>query len=374
MIGNETAFQKSLEKFVEFDRSGELQRQERDYKERLIRILGGVLSGDSLASNGFAKRLSEAIDEVSKELNSLTRFTVTDNFKKYVNAVPEKRLIALFKDLFDERIDLTRRLDQFYGELASDFSTYLEPNRTPGWLTAVLLTARSPEQFIFYRHAPLIFARDAWGLEIETKGSRGLRYSAYLKLIEKLRERLTPALARNADLIDAQSFLWVTYNEKKEEDKTWQEKLVLWLKKNPKVIPNDLRELREQFVSHFPKETLGELTLDQYLAGKKSKDSFCYWLAYKMDKLAGVGRTTGKWGVEVRKGKLEHGSYKSVDEGFAQIKTGLQQLVSAAEQERWDDLDGIAEEYLRPCGSVVRGNRYRFTFQMNFFLFFNHST
>jgi 5-methylcytosine-specific restriction protein B len=350
MIGNEAAFQKSLDKFVEFDKSGELQKQERDYKERLIRILGGVLSDDSLAAGAFTERLSEATREVAKELNNLTRFTVTDNFQKYINAVPESRLIALLKELFDERANLIGRFDHFYDQIAADFRNYLPPKREPGWLTAVLLTARDPRQYVFYRYSPLMFVNDSWGLEIETKGSRGVRYAAYLEFLKVLMEQLTPALGRETDLIDAQSFLWVTYNKEKEEAKTWQEKLALWLGKNPKVIPNDLRELREEFVRRFPKENLIAMTLEEYAQGQPSRDGFCNWLEFKTRKLGGVGGGSAKkWGVWWSKDENRWRftqAFKNEEQAIANITNGLQRMIEAVERGSFDELDSIGQRWL----------------------------
>jgi hypothetical protein len=48
MIKNELAFQKSLSQFAEFAASGRLQTDEREYKERLINVLGEAISDRSL--------------------------------------------------------------------------------------------------------------------------------------------------------------------------------------------------------------------------------------------------------------------------------------------------------------------------------------
>ena len=44
----------------------------------------------------------------------------------------------------------------------------------------------------------------------------------------------------------------------------WKGKLGEWLGSNPKTMPDDRRKLLEEFVQRFPKEKLGEMTLEQY--------------------------------------------------------------------------------------------------------------
>jgi hypothetical protein len=61
--------------------------------------------------------------------------------------------------------------------------------------------------------------------------------------------------------------------------RNWQVNLQAWLQKNPKTIPDYLRQLREAFVLKFPPEDLQDLTLERYAVGKP--DSFCYWLEFK---------------------------------------------------------------------------------------------
>ncbi len=44
---------------------------------------------------------------------------------------------------------------------------------------------------------------------------------------------------------------------------------------------HELEKLQRQFVSKFPKIRIPLLTLDEYVEGKGSKDSFCYWVEWK---------------------------------------------------------------------------------------------
>ena len=40
----------------------------------------------------------------------------------------------------------------------------------------------------------------------------------------------------------------------------WQATLQEWLQKNPKVMPENLKQLREKFIKIFPKENLSKMT------------------------------------------------------------------------------------------------------------------
>lgn len=78
--------------------------------------------------------------------------------------------------------------------------------------------------------------------------------------------------------------------------KDWQTALQTWLQTHPKTIPDHLRQLREDFVQHFPIENLEDMTLDQYAVGKP--DSFCYWLEFKTKELGSIsGGSAAKFGV-----------------------------------------------------------------------------
>lgn len=213
-ITNEAAFAESLERFREFRQSGRLKRNERAYKLRLIDVLGRALSDDALASADFIPQLQQAVQQISSELSNLTHFTVVDDFQKYIHDVPPDRLVGILRGLFDTSIHLATRFDAFDRELKTDYQTYVKRRTSSGWLTAVLLTARFKEECIFYRPMLIKFAREVWGATIDESGSRGERYAAYLHFVEELKERLVQATG-DADLIDAQSFLFEEVSNKR---------------------------------------------------------------------------------------------------------------------------------------------------------------
>jgi 5-methylcytosine-specific restriction protein B len=70
--------------------------------------------------------------------------------------------------------------------------------------------------------------------------------------------------------------------------KDWRIELQNWLQNNPKTMPDDLRQLREEFVQRFPIERLADLTLEEYAIGKGNSDSFCYWLEVKTRELGSI--------------------------------------------------------------------------------------
>lgn len=48
---------------------------------------------------------------------------------------------------------------------------------------------------------------------------------------------------------------------------------------------NECEELRKQFIEKFPKKNLNYISMDDYCIGKGNKNSFCYWIERKLDKL-----------------------------------------------------------------------------------------
>lgn len=128
----------------------------------------------------------------------------------------------------------------------------------------------------------------------------------------------------------------------------WRGKLNSWLAHNPKVMPAELRQLREEFVRRFPKERIADMTLEEYALGtEKFKDSFCYWVEFKTKRLGHMGGVAGKFGVWMAKdGWRWNRIYNSAEDALARLKGGLSSLVEAVEQKRFDELDRIGEEQL----------------------------
>lgn len=357
MMKNETAFQKAVSEFVQYANSGKLQEQERDYKQKLIDTLGPALSQGSLESGDFLNSLRAAVKKSQQSITNLTHFITTDDFKKYLDAVPEDRIRELFKKLFDEGVDLAPRIDGFLEAVNQDYKQYLKRSKPMRWLFSILLTVRSPERYMFYRASLIDYACKAWGIDPPTGVSEGERYASYLKFLQPINERLALTFGRPVDLLDTHSFLWVEYNKEKRRKaaESWRDKLREWLKTNPKTIPDGLRKVREEFVARFPKEKILDMTLDQYALGTGNKNSFSHWMDYETKQLGALGGFVSKYGVWKKEGKWQwKPAYKDENDALAQIKNGMSNLVAAVEVGNYEDLDNIGSKYLGPHGQGLR--------------------
>ena len=50
----------------------------------------------------------------------------------------------------------------------------------------------------------------------------------------------------------------------------------------------EMEKLRREFVSKFPPSRIPLLSLEDYVEGKGSKDSFCYWVEWKTSELGRI--------------------------------------------------------------------------------------
>jgi predicted RNA-binding protein with PUA-like domain len=189
---------------------------------------------------------------------------------------------------------------------------------------------------------------------------------AALPLLREAHRRLIEKAAKTADVpwvnlhstgvtSYMRSFLGVNLPEPSRAEgqppkKDWRAALAEWLRTNPEVMPDELRTLREDFVRCFPKERLGEMTLEQYALGhERSRDSFCYWLEFKTKRLGHMGGDARKFGVwwDKNEGRWRWNRiYASAEDALSKIRGGLSALVGAVEQGRFSDLDRIGEEQL----------------------------
>ncbi len=137
----------------------------------------------------------------------------------------------------------------------------------------------------------------------------------------------------------------------------WQTALQNWLQQHPKTMPDTLRQLREEFVQHFPIERLKDMTLDQYAIGKP--DSFCYWLEFKTEVLGSIrGGSSAKFGVWWSKSEDRwrwNSVYQSAEDAFAHLKAGFLALIDATRAGQFDTLDKIGSELLGPNRYSLRG-------------------
>lgn len=125
-----------------------------------------------------------------------------------------------------------------------------------------------------------------------------------------------------------------------DQNRDWRGKLQEWLKTHDKTMPDNLRQLREEFVRRFPKETLGDMTLQQYAGGKP--DGFAYWLQYKTNVLGGMGGFPNRVGVyRGDKGQWHYAEsrYRDENEAFIAIRAGIVEIIHKAETQNYEGLD-----------------------------------
>ena len=143
----------------------------------------------------------------------------------------------------------------------------------------------------------------------------------------------------------------------------WRIVLQEWLQNNPKVMPDDLKQLREEFVKSFPIDKLTEMTLDQYAAGKHDREigsTFCHWIEFRTKKLGSIsGGSSAKFGIawSAKYKKWEWNQVLQADNeesAFQKIKDGLIDLISAAELKQFNDLDKIGDKRLGKNRNSVR--------------------
>ena len=143
----------------------------------------------------------------------------------------------------------------------------------------------------------------------------------------------------------------------------WRITLQEWLQKNPKVMSDDLKQLREEFVKSFPIDKLPEMTLDQYAAGKHDREigsTFCHWIEFRTKKLGSIsGGSSAKFGIawSAKYGKWEWNQILQADNeesAFQKIKDGLIELINSAKLKHFDDLDKIGDKGLGKNRNSVR--------------------
>src|SRR5436305_2294323 len=137
----------------------------------------------------------------------------------------------------------------------------------------------------------------------------------------------------------------------------WEQALQKWLQQNAKLMPDDLRLLREAFVQRFSLETLSKLTLDEYAVGKP--DSCCYWLEFKRKELGSIrGGSAAKFGVWWSKDENRwrwNSIYHSAEDALTRITGGLVALTQAVREGQINALDKIGAEQLGPERYSLRG-------------------
>jgi energy-coupling factor transporter ATP-binding protein EcfA2/predicted RNA-binding protein with PUA-like domain len=143
----------------------------------------------------------------------------------------------------------------------------------------------------------------------------------------------------------------------------WRNFLQEWHKNNSIITPPNLAKIRDEFNQRFPKEKLDQLKLEDYALGNPEVNphSFCQFIEFEAKELGSIGGGSASkhgiyWSKADNNWRWDKFFKSSTAEGaFEQIKIGLIQLVKAVEQEKLDELDNIADQFLGKNRNVLRG-------------------
>jgi hypothetical protein len=210
----EDALDGPLTDFAAYARTQRYRDEERGYKEGLLFRFGQALTDESLEGPGLFGRLRDAFAEVAPAVSNLTHFTAADDLKKFLQAADERRLQELLRQLLADAGELAGRVVAFKEGLEAEYRRVLGPEkRVILSVTALLLAARDPSRYAFYRPSILNSALEDLGrVPGGDEADDGRKYEAYQAHFWSFRERLSAALGRPADMIDIHSFLWVNHN------------------------------------------------------------------------------------------------------------------------------------------------------------------
>jgi len=117
---------------------------------------------------------------------------------------------------------------------------------------------------------------------------------------------------------------------------------------------NKLETERKKFLSLFSETKLKNLNIEDFVIGKDSENSFCYWLENKLKGLGNIhGATAFKFGIYYGKTKSDSTmKYRftrrfgtNENEAFHNVKSAILSLLNSAKN---DDLANIKENLLSP--------------------------
>ncbi len=121
----------------------------------------------------------------------------------------------------------------------------------------------------------------------------------------------------------------------------------------PITMPPELEALRQEFVTRFPMDQLGNLTLQDYAIGQPDNpNSFSTWVEFKTQKFGSIsGGSSGVHGIYWSQKNQDWWWNKKTlgntpEAAFQKIITGLQTLIQAVQDQKWDQLDEIGDHYL----------------------------
>jgi hypothetical protein len=116
----------------------------------------------------------------------------------------------------------------------------------------------------------------------------------------------------------------------------------------------ELEKIRREFESQFPQSRISRLTLDEYVVGKRnrdgetSRDSFCYWVEYRTDKLGTIKPFPASFGVFCDQKTQRYKFTKNFKNENDALEFQLKQIVRLLEAGHTNDLESIDQIDISP--------------------------
>lgn len=242
-------------------------RNERRYKVAVHKVFTALLSEPIASRADFADRLADVFHEAMPDLDALgmspsDQKSVNEAFDEHSGAgmrwamsnltggkwglvqfvwIPRAvefglgpEISDVFRDLIDDTNPLVERVDRFREDLYEICRTLQRKGGfLPNWelhhvslaFVALILGAYDKDRHTFYNAGALRYGykRYAPGAEFPG-GSAGEKYAAVCEFVKEIESALQSGGAPAEDLIDAQSFVWLRFNEAKAAEKKEKEK------------------------------------------------------------------------------------------------------------------------------------------------------
>lgn len=230
-------------------------RDERSYKDAVHLVLAALLSPENMARADFPQLIADVFREPVPDLENLGlsaeerafvktaepaasgirggmanlsggRWGLAQFFPWLSRAVEYglgEEVADAFRRILEPDVTLAQRVDRFRDDLYA-VSQELERKGgyKPNWrqfrvslsFVAMVLGAQDPTRYAFYAAGPLKRAFDTYlGPDAWPSGTAGERYEVICTFVAAVREALSAHGVPVSDLIDAQSFIWLRFEE-----------------------------------------------------------------------------------------------------------------------------------------------------------------
>ena len=159
-------------------------------------------------------------------------------------------IAAAFRDLINPSVPLPQRIDTFRDEIYTVMQALEQKGGfLPNWqlfrvslsFVALVLTGYDPAQFSFYSRGALRYSYEHYAVhETWPKGTMGEIYAEVCGFVQEVADALKAHGVPVADLIDAQSFLWLGFRAQKAVEPTTKPKTGAVEDVDPEAVAKDL--------------------------------------------------------------------------------------------------------------------------------------